>query len=206
MADHSRPRARAPARHTHKAASNRFGRGDHHRDHQALAVLGRLRVLPERPQDAQELPARRAGVRPRRAEPLRSLPAGGLAADGALADGARHRQDRAHRARGHLDRLSRELPGLVHERALPRAQRRRRGRRGGEPHAQALRCRPRGSLRHNGLRSGRLAAQGRGRASRAVPRVLSVKGRRRARAKKGGAPGRHRRRARGMPRLLQRRR
>ena len=206
MADHSRPRARAPARHTHKAAPDRLGRGDHHRDHQALAVLGRLRVLPERPQDAQELPARRAGVRPRRAEPLRSLPAGELAADGALADGARDGQDRAHRARRHLDRLPGGLSGLVHERAFPRPQRRRRGRRGGKPHAQALRCRPRGSRGCHAGRAGRLPAQGRGRASRAVPRVLSVKGRRRARAKKGGAPGRHRRRARGMPRLLQRRR
>ena len=38
--------------------------GDHYRHHQALAVLGRLPVLPQRPAHAQELSARRAGMRP----------------------------------------------------------------------------------------------------------------------------------------------
>lgn len=48
----------------YEAAPNGLGRGDHYRHHQALAMLGRLPVLPQRSAHAQELSARRAGMRP----------------------------------------------------------------------------------------------------------------------------------------------
>ena len=60
---------------------------------QALAMLGRLPVLPQRPAHAQKLSARRAGVRPCGAELLRPVSAGERSPDRAFADGACDRQD-----------------------------------------------------------------------------------------------------------------
>ena len=141
MGRRRRAGAQASPRSPHEAAAQRFGCGHDHRDHQASGMLGRLPFLSERPAHAQELPARRTGLRPCRTELFRPLPAGERTLDGAHADGACHRQDRAHRARRYLERLSRGLPGLVHDRALSCAQRRRGGEHRGESHARrGFRC------------------------------------------------------------------
>ena len=103
-----------------QTAAHRLGRGHHHRAHEALAVLGRLRVLPERYPYAEELSFRRAGLPAGRAMLVRPLPPSGRAPADADRHGTCHRQSGAHRAGRHLERLPRRLPALVHRRALPR--------------------------------------------------------------------------------------
>ena len=74
-----------------QTAPHRIRRGHRHRAYEALALLKRMPVLPQRCAHAQKLPARRAGLPTRRAQLVRPISAGHCPFTHAASNGARHR-------------------------------------------------------------------------------------------------------------------